>query len=311
MVSGTTSRQRQPEAFGASGSTSQAISGRANGTYHYRVKACNAAGCGPVSTSKTTTVLHPPASAPVVSVPASSTSGSYTVGWSAVATTTSYQVQESANSGSWTALYTGTATSKAVSGKATGSYRYRGRACNASGCSAYSAIKTITVSLAPKTAPTLSAPSSTTTGSFNVSWGTVTDGATYRLEERFNSGNWSLAYNSTGTSLARSNRVPGSWGYRVRACNPVGCGPYSGTKTVTSTVPPPPPAPTGLQAVPYGVGCKVSWNASSGATYYELKKTMTLYSGPANTYTMDSGCPNPGKLRVRACNTTTCSAWVP
>ena len=166
-------------------------------------------------------------------------------------------------------------------------------------------------SLAPATAPTLNAPSSTTTGDFRVSWGTVTDAATYRLEERFNSGSWSQVYNNTGTSLARSNRIAGSWGYRVRACNTIGCGPYSAVKTVASTVPQPPPAPTGVQAVPHGVGCKVSWNASSGATYYELKKAMTLYSGPANTYTMDSGCPNPGKLHVRACNATTCSAWVP
>src|SRR5690606_5733720 len=79
--------------FGASDSTSKAISDRANGTYHYRVKACNAAGCGPVSASKITIVLHPPASAPAISVPASSTSGSYTVSWTSVSTTTSYETQ--------------------------------------------------------------------------------------------------------------------------------------------------------------------------------------------------------------------------
>lgn len=297
--------------FTANAGTSQAISGRANGTYHYRVKGCNAAGCGPVSATKTTVVLHPPASAPTLTAPATSNTGSYTVSWTTVATTTSYEIQESANGGSWAPLYTGTATSKAVSGKATGSYRYRGRACNGSGCSAYSSIKTTAVSLAPKTAPTLTAPDSTTTGNFTVSWTTVTDAATYTLEEQFNSGSWSSVYNSTGTSLARTNRTPGIWGYRIKACNPVGCGPYSATRNVTSTVPPPPPAPTGLQAVPNGVGCNVSWNASSGATYYELKKNFTLYSGPATSYSMDSACPNPGTLHVRACNATTCSAWVP
>src|SRR5690606_32926821 len=226
-------------------------------------------------------------------------------------TVTSDQVSEGANRASWTAVYPGRATRKCVSGKATGSYRYRGRACNASGCSAYSAIKTIAVSLAPKTAPPLTAPVSTSTGNFTVSWTTVTDAATFTLEQRFNSGSWGVVYSSTGTSYAATNRLAGTWGYRVKACNSIGCGPYSAVKSVTSTVPAPPPAPTGLQAVPYGVGCKVSWNASSGATYYDLKRSFTLYSGPATTYTMDSGCPNPGSLHVRACNATSCSAWVP
>ena len=298
-------------AFGANAGTSQAISGRANGSYSYRVKGCNAAGCGPVSAVKTTTVLHPPASAPTLTVPATSTTGSYTVSWTTVSTATSYEIQESVNGGSWAALYTGTATSKAVSGKATDSYSYRGRACNASGCSAYSAVKTITVTLPPKAAPTLTAPASTTTGSFTVSWTTVTDAVTFTLEQQFNGGSWSSIYSNTGTSYAATNRLAGTWGYRVKACNTVGCGPYSAVKSVTSTAPTPPPAPTGLKAVTSGNSCTVSWNASAGATYYELRKTLTVYSGPGTSYFIDAACPAGNPWHVRACNATTCSAWVP
>ncbi|MDR6840427.1 hypothetical protein [Pseudoxanthomonas sacheonensis] len=295
-------------AFGANAGTSTAISGRANGTYGYRVKGCNSAGCGPVSAVVSVVVLYPPTT-PALSVPSSSNTGNYTVSWTAPGTTTSYQIEQSANGGAWAAFYTGAATSAAATGRATGSYAYRGRACNASGCSGNSATVTIAVALAPAAAPTLTAPASTTTGSFTVSWTTVTDAATYSLEERLNGGSWSVIYSNTGTSSALTNRTPGTWDYRVKGCNSVGCGPTSAVSTVTSSAPPAPAAPTGLQAVPNGVGCNISWNASAGATYYELKKTFTLYSGPATSYSYDAACPTG--LKVRACNASTCSVWVP
>ena len=94
--------------------TGQSYSGQAGGTYAFRVKGCNAAGCGPYSATGTVQVVHAPSTAPGVSAPASNGTGSYTVTWSGVGGATSYQVQEQVNGGGWTALYNGAATSVGV-----------------------------------------------------------------------------------------------------------------------------------------------------------------------------------------------------
>ena len=61
-------------------------------------------------------------------------------------------LQEQLNGGSWVTIQTGSATSKALSGKGNGSYGYQAQACNAGGCGPWSSIGTTTV-LLPPTAP--------------------------------------------------------------------------------------------------------------------------------------------------------------
>jgi hypothetical protein len=91
-----------------------------------------------------------PAPLPSLSVPATSSTGSYTVSWGSVSTATSYTLQESSNGGSsWSTAYTGSGTSKALSGKGNGTYTYRVEACSAGGCGAWSATHTIKVALIP------------------------------------------------------------------------------------------------------------------------------------------------------------------
>ena len=126
--------------------TSKALSGKGNGTYNYRVTACNSGGCGPVSAVDSTVVSVPAPSAPTLTGPATyQTVRNYTVTWSSVAGATSYQLEESTIGGAWSQVYNGAGTSMAFSAKPDGDYGYQVRACNAYGCGAYSTVRTITV----------------------------------------------------------------------------------------------------------------------------------------------------------------------
>src|SRR6185437_10231121 len=120
-----------------------------SGSYGYEVKACNAVGCGPWSAQGSTTVSVPtaPTSAPTLTVPANSATGSYAVSWTGVSGAASYNLQQRINSDSWTTVASPTGTSWAASGKATGNYGYRVQSCNAGGCSAWSATATTVVTI--------------------------------------------------------------------------------------------------------------------------------------------------------------------
>ncbi len=290
--------------------TSKAVSGKTSGTYEYRGRACNAAGCGGYSAVKSTAVTRPPASAPALTVPASSTTGSYTVSWTAVTGATKYQLEERPAGGSYVTVHDAAGTSKAVTGKASGTYEYRGRACNAGGCGGYSPVKAVQVTLPPSGAPTVSAPTSSTSGSYTVSWTAVAAASGYRLEERKQGAGWAEIHNAAATSKAVSGKTYATWDYRARACNAGGCGGYSAIKSVV-VAPPPPPVPTGLTVKQRNPEmCMISWNQSSGATKYDLSNVSPgdiIYSGSMNQFMWDAGCANP--YTVRACNAHSCSAW--
>lgn len=215
-------------AFSPNASTNIAIIGRTTNTYTYRVKACNNAGCGPVSAEKVINVLLPPV-APTLTVPASSVNGSYTVSWNTPANTASFQIEESANGGAWTTVYSGTATSKAISGKATGSYRYRGRACNAPGCSPNSVEKTISVLLPPATPSIYYSVRMKILEPANVyctvSWTEVANATKYELQAyggvvQYSGPENGVGGRTSGTAYCSTSHV-------VRACNSSGCSPWS------------------------------------------------------------------------------------
>jgi hypothetical protein len=123
----------------------------------------------------------PPSSAPNLTAPASNSTGSYTVSWTSVDEAASYQLQQRKDGGTWSTIHNAAGTSKSVSGLANGSYDYRVRACNTGGCSAFSALKTTVVTLPPSSAPTLTAPATNNTGSYTVSWTSVSHGHPLRV----------------------------------------------------------------------------------------------------------------------------------
>lgn len=86
--------------------------------------------------------------------------------------------------------------------------------------------------------------------------------------------------------------------YVVTAVNASGESGYSNQASATPMPPPPPPAPTGLTASAGDTQVSLSWNASQGATSYNLKRATsgggpyTLVSGTSGTSYTDTGLTN-------------------
>ncbi|MEY2153047.1 hypothetical protein AB7849_19235 [Rhodanobacter sp. 115] len=215
------------------------LSGEGNGTYAYRVQACNAGGCSGWSGTGTSTVTHPPASAPGLSVPGSSSTGSYTVSWGGDSTATSYTLQQSSNGGSsWGTAYSGGGTSDAISGIGDGTYTYRVQACNAGGCGPWSGTGTIKVAIIPAEPGYVSVPTDVyyPNGRWAVNWPAVSAATSYTLQ-RAPSGTGTpliTVYTGSATSADDGGTVmPGTYVYSVKACNANGCSGWRASSLVT------------------------------------------------------------------------------
>nr|QNO50754.1 hypothetical protein HAICDJOK_00014 [Methanosarcinales archaeon ANME-1 ERB6] len=89
-------------------------------------------------------------STPILNDPGTTdTDGNYIASWSSVSGATSYTLEEDTSSSfsSPTLVHSGAGTSKYVTGKSNGTYYYRVKACNACGCSGWSNIVNIEVSI--------------------------------------------------------------------------------------------------------------------------------------------------------------------
>jgi len=310
-----------------SAALSVAYTSKAAGTYAYRVKGCNPAGCGPVSATATTQVVYPPASAPALSVPGQSLTGAYAVSWGTVATASTYRLEESANGGGWTEVQETGSTNTAFSGKAYGTYSYRGRACNLAGCSGYSGTVSVSVIRSPADATWVSVPALSTNGAYTVAWGGVALATSYQVEESVNGGGWSLIYNAGGTSVAVAGKGTATYAYRVRGCNAAGCGPDSAAASVQVVLPPPAPTITfnqKTQMIVSGrtkIACSVSWTAVAPVDRYELwsygggNYYQKQYDGPATsvatTINQNVATYCASAHVVRACNASGCSESAP
>ena len=155
--------------------------------------------------------------------------------WTTSSGATRYELDEQVNGGAFTMVQNTAATSWTASGKASGTYAYRVRACNSAGCSAYSPTGTVSVSVvtAPAGHPFLTNTAPLFDGQFNLNWTTVAGATRYEIEERpMWNPTWTLILNDPGTTMYLA-RSPGDWLFRARACNSAGCGPYSGELPVT------------------------------------------------------------------------------
>ena len=208
---------------------SQAFSSKPTGSYNYRAQACNGAGCGPFSGTANVAVIQPPGT-PSLSVPASNTTGSYTVSWTAVAMAVTYNLEQSANGGGWTLIQNDGATTRTLGGVTLGTYAYRVQACNAAGCSGYSNTGTISVTPPP--------PTPAITKSIKYQWkeGTLTK---IRCEVKWTESSGATSYDLMvpGSNLVQYsgpltsiNKVGANYcapDHVVRACNASGCSAYS------------------------------------------------------------------------------------
>ncbi len=326
-VPGATSYTLQESANGAgwatvqaNGSTSWNTAGRANGNYGYRVQACNAGGCGPLSPSASASVLLLPPVPDSISIPATS-NGPVAVNWAASATASSYTLQHAQYGVTgWSTIYSGGATGFTQSEAVTAIWIYQVQACNASGCSAFRVSSGgVTVTIPPSGAPSLSVPATSNTGSYTVSWSGVTGATSYALQEQINGGGWSTIQGSAAISLAISGKASGSYGYRVQGCNAGGCGPWSGTGSITVTLPPAMPAWVTAPSYIHGTTYFVSWAAAPTATSYNVQRVNIDRGGTtivATTAATSATMPAPTGMTllqyaVQACNASGCSAFQP
>ncbi len=269
----------------------------------------------------------PPSVPASISVPSSNTSGSYTISWTAPATgaPASYQLYESTSSNftSQTQVYTGTATSRAISGKGNGLYYYRVRACNTIDCSDYKAGAN-GVQVTPGAPGAISLPTDSSTGSYSVSWGAASGSFTaYELYEATNSSfsGATLVHNASGTSFSASGRGNGVFYYRVRACGTGVCGAYStAANSITVAITPPPPVSISVPTTTSSGDYTVAWGASPSGTVtaYELYEATDsgfasatrVHNSPSSGWSVTGKATGTYYYRVRACNNASCSSYV-
>jgi YD repeat-containing protein len=172
--------------------------------------------------------VTPPAS---ITVPATNSTGSYSVSWTAGGTVARYELYESTNSGfaTQTRVYQGTGTSASLSGHGNGTYYYRVRGCTGNACTAYrTGSNGVVVNLAPP-APTGLSKNQNSQCSWYASWN-ASAGATYYTIRDW-SGNFQYSVNAPATNTTYSFcNVPGYTGdpndYRpkwLKACNASAC----------------------------------------------------------------------------------------
>ncbi|HEV7775846.1 MAG TPA: hypothetical protein VGO76_03215 [Luteibacter sp.] len=297
---------------------SAVITNPLDGTFVFRVKGCNAIGCGIATQSAPVSVLHPPSGVAWTSVPVSS-SGSFSISWGASSgTVTAYTVERSQNGGAYTVIYTGTALSLAQSFTTSGSFNYRITACNGTACSNGFVTTAVVVTIPPASGPGLSVPGVSNNGCYTVNWTGVSGTTVYYLYESANGGAWTNVQANASGTWSVCGKPNGTYAYYVLACNAGGCGPNSNFGTVTVALIP--AVPTGLKAEriqPVTKGKdQVSWNASALATSYDLQETAQ-FAGTTliRSLTVTSvqyahlGVSDTFIYVVRACNAAGCSAW--
>ncbi|MCA0899162.1 FG-GAP-like repeat-containing protein [Microbulbifer agarilyticus] len=306
---------------------SKSFSGNGDGSYRYRVRACNKVGsytsCSAYKTSGTFYVAHPPSTPSSISgVPATDNNGAFTVSWGAsTGAVTKYELYQQKDGGSWSSIYSGTGLSKAVSGLGDGDYAFRVRACNTVGsyttCSGYKTSGTATVANVPGTPASISGvPGTDADGAFTVSWGASSGTVDkYQLYQQKNSGSWTKIYEGTGLSKAVSGLTDGTYAFRVRAYNTENSyTAYSGYRTsgnaIVSRTPGVPASISGVPATDGNGAFTVSWGASSGTVdSYELYQQKDsgswskIYTGTGTSKAVSGLADGTYAFRVRAYNT--------
>src|SRR5690606_35343941 len=150
-------------------------------------------------------------STPTLTLDATSQTGNYSVSWTGSSGATHYELSEKVGRCSWTVVQDTSAITRTVTGKINGSYSYWVRACAGTGtrvCSAYSATKTIAVTLTPPV-PALSLPSSSTTGSYTASWTSSTGATHYELSEQVSSGGRRVGKDRAASRRPRTGQTGG------------------------------------------------------------------------------------------------------
>lgn len=316
--------------------TSLALGGLANSTaYYWRVNASNGAGTSDYSTvfSFTTTAgISPPAASTLVSPSNGATNVplNTSLRWNAVTGATSYNVQVSEDStfATFTVNRTGVldTTASTLPLFNNTKYYWRVSASNSAGPGSYSVVRSFTTIVSAPAAPTPVYPPDGALGvriDTTLTWNPSSGATSYRLQVSTNS-NFTALIVDDPTLTTTSKRIGplnynSQYFWRVSASNAGGTSAYSTVRSFTTilaapTLASPSDGTTGVPTNP-----TLSWNASSGATSYQLQvrvpslgaSTIVDTSGLVATSFSLSGLATSTTYswRVRATNAGGTSDW--
>ena len=287
-------------------------------TYSFRARSCRTgAGCtawGPVVSLTATKCIGVPTGFGVDAMGRDD----YTLEWNTVTNAARYELERSANGGNWTNVQDGTLLSKAYENEPEGTYRYRVRACPATGdCGDYAAPVSVTVPIPTPVPQNVRVSELDDRGRHTVSWDDVSFGrGVLYLVDQVHRNNLK-AHIAPGTSRAIPAPTPGDYAYSVKACLGFShCSDNSASVTVTV----PPPAPQNLAATdPDDDGdYTVSWEAVSfgNNVTYVLQERMgaeewaDVHDGAEARKAITGKTGGTYDYRVRICaGTGNCGEW--
>jgi predicted phage tail protein len=325
-----TTEKSYPNTMDVGNTTTWTVNSLADGTtYYFAAKAYDSQGnesdfSNEVSHATPAVCLAPSAPS-AISYPSSSTTGSFEVGWTSVSGATTYVLERSTSSNfsTVTQVYSNAANFFAQTGLPSGTYYYRVKAvstCGESGWAAGTAV-TVNVCTAPSTPGSLSYPTSSDTGSFSISWATVS-GATSYVLERSTSSSFSTvatAYSGSATSFSQTGLPSGTYYYRVKAV--ASCG-ESGWRTgpaLTVNICTAPSAPGSISypSTSNSGAFTVSWPSVSGATTYVVERSASsnfsssaqVFSGSSTSYGVTGLDTGTYYFRVKAVGSCGESGW--
>src|ERR1700722_2845346 len=256
-------------------------SGLTNGTkYFYVVSASNSAGqsANSAEASATPTAPDTPPATPT-SLRATAGNTQVSLAWSASSGATSYHVKRSTMSGAEVQIASPSTNNFVDTGVVNGTkYFYEVSAVNSSGESANSAEVNATP-VAPQTAPPTPANLQALAGNAQVSltWSASAGATNYHVKRSTSSGAETQIAAPTANTFTDTTTVNGTkYFYVVSALNSVGESANSNEVSATPTAPATVPAtPTGLAATPGNAQISLTWNASTGANSYHVKRSTT------------------------------------
>jgi fibronectin type 3 domain-containing protein len=260
--------------------------GLTNGTkYFYIVSAFNSVGQSANSAEVSATPSLPPPATPT-GLAATAGNAQVSLSWNASSGATSYHVKRSTSSGAETQISAPASNSFTDTGLTNGTkYFYMVSAVNSGGESANSSEVNATPA-APAARPATPTGLLATAGNAQVilNWNASAGATSYHVKRSTTSGGEtqiSAPTSNTFTDTGLSNGT--KYFYVVSAVNSNGESANSSEVNATPTAPATPPAmPTGLQATAGNAQVSLSWNASTSATSYNVKRS-TVTGGPFST----------------------------
>ena len=205
-------------------SRSRSFSGKSDGSYRYRARACLRF-CSGYNSIRTVTVLKRPTTPSITQLPNTTSTGQFEIRWSAAQQTIDrYRLEQRiGNSGSWALIATvGSAVrSRNLSYTWNETYHFRVRAENGSGASAWSSSRS-TVVARPPDRPVITGPNASNSGDYAISFAIVQPPNEYVVERAVDASNYVEVARGSSSSYTEAVLVDGAYGYRVKAFNTYG-----------------------------------------------------------------------------------------